>query len=77
MTANLDDPESLNPVARDRFERIWSFEALHEREGISHPPKGFIYTPYGPSSPTKILLELPASDLLGWVPRIADFAARN
>lgn len=34
---------------------------------MSHPPKGFIYTPYGPSSPNEVLLELPTSDLLGWI----------
>ncbi|WP_390910357.1 DUF1963 domain-containing protein [Pseudosulfitobacter sp. SM2401] len=67
MTAYLDDPASLSPEARDRFEQMWSFDALHERGGMSHPPKGFIYTPYGPSSPNEILLELPTSDLLGWI----------
>jgi len=67
MTAYLDDPASLSPEARDRFETMWSFEALHDRGGMSHPPKGFIYTPYGPSSPNEILLELPTSDLLGWI----------
>lgn len=67
MAAYLNDPASLSPQARDRFERMWCFEALHERGGMSHPPKGFIYTPYGPSSPNEILLELPTSDLLGWI----------
>jgi hypothetical protein len=65
--AYLKSPEKLNPDATSRFEKIWAFNAAHERGGISHPPKGFIYTPHGPSSPNEVLLELPTSDLIGWI----------
>ncbi|CTQ52945.1 hypothetical protein LP7551_01465 [Roseibium album] len=65
--AYLDDPEKLSEEAKARFEIIWAFDAIHERGGMSHPPKGHIYTPHGPSSPNEVLLELPTSDLLGWI----------
>lgn len=63
----LDDPERLPVEVRRRFEALWEFTALHERGGMSHPPKGMIYTPHGPSTPNEVLLELPTSDLIGWV----------
>lgn len=63
----LESPEKLTPEAKKRFETIWAFDAIHERGGMSHPPKGFIYTAHGPESPNEVLLELPTSDLLGWI----------
>ncbi len=65
--AYLETPEKLTAKTRVRFETIWAFDALHERGGMSHPPKGFIYTPHGSSSPNEILLELPTSSLIGWM----------
>lgn len=63
----LENPETFAEPARERFEALWAFDALHERGGMSHPPKGFIYRPHGPNSPNEVLLELPTSNLIGWI----------
>ena len=63
----LEAQKKLTAEARARFETIWAFDAVHERGGMSHPPKGFVYTPPGPLSPNEVLLELPTSDLIGWI----------
>lgn len=65
--AYIDAPEKLSPEAKSVFEARWAFDAVHERGGMSHPPHGFIYTPHGPSTPNEVLLELPTSDLIGWI----------
>ncbi|MDF0598441.1 DUF1963 domain-containing protein [Psychromarinibacter halotolerans] len=65
--AYVDTPEKLTPVAKAWFESRWAFDAVYERGGMSHPPHGFIYTPHGPSTPNEVLLELPTSDLIGWI----------
>ena len=58
----LETPDLLSPEPIARFETRWQFDALHEQGGMSHPPRGFIYTPFGPASPNEVLLELPTSE---------------
>jgi len=41
----------LSQAATARCETRWQFDALHEQGGMSHPPRGFIYTLFGPASP--------------------------
>ena len=65
--AYIDNPEKLSPDAKAGFETRWAFDAVHEKGGMSHPPHGFMYTPHGPSTPNEVLLELPTSDLIGWI----------
>ncbi len=64
--AYTEGGSTLSPEAVERFERDWSVLASHEAGGMSHPPKGHIYTPYGSQSPNEVLLELHSSDLVGW-----------
>ncbi len=63
----LEAPEQLPHEVRARIEKIIAYEASYECGGMSHPPKGFIYTSHGPASPNEVLLELPTSDLIGWI----------
>lgn len=63
----IETPDRLSPAAVARFETRWQFDALHEQGGMSHPPAGFLYTPFGPASPNEVLLELPTSELIGWM----------
>ena len=65
--AYIEAPSKVSPEAKARFKKLWAFDAVHETGGMSHPPHGFIYTPHGPSSPNEVLLELPTSDLIGWI----------
>lgn len=65
--AYIEAPSKLTPEAKARFEKLWAFDAVHEAGGMSHPPHGFIYTPHGTSTPNEVLLELPTSDLIGWI----------
>ena len=50
-----------------RLEEIWSVEAQYGMGVMGHAPLGFVYTPYGPGTPNEVLLELPTSDLMGWI----------
>ncbi|MEL7166207.1 MAG: DUF1963 domain-containing protein [Pseudomonadota bacterium] len=63
----VQDRDALPPLHRDRTER--KCEAMAEKEfgGMSHAPHGFIYTPHGSGSPNEVLLELPSSNLTGWM----------
>lgn len=61
------DPSSLPKNQRARFEAIWAFEAEHEVGKISHLPVGYVYTTSGEGTAREILLELPSSDLVGWM----------
>ena len=65
--AYVQNPEVLSAEVKARCEQLWAYDAIHERAAMSHPPHGFIYTPYGPTSPNEVLLELPSSDLIGWI----------
>lgn len=63
----LEAPQKLSTEALSLFEEVWQAAASQEFGGMSHPPKGFIYTPYGSNSPNEILLEIPTSYLIGWI----------
>lgn len=63
----VQEPDILPVHHRDRIEQICEFRAAHGSGGMSHAPRGFIYTPHGPESANEVLLELPSSNLTGWV----------
>lgn len=63
----VQGPDSLPAHHRDRIEQICEFRAAHGSGGMSHAPRGFIYTPHGRDSSNEVLLELPSSGLIGWV----------
>ena len=63
----VQEPDRLPAQHRDRIEQICEFRAAHGSGGMSHAPRGFIYTPHGPESANEVLLELPSSNLTGWV----------
>lgn len=65
--AYIEAPSKLTPEAKERFEKLWEFDAAYEKGGMSNPSLGFVYTPHGPSTPNEVLLELPTSDLIGWI----------
>ena len=62
----LRDPSSLPVAQKTRLEAILAFEAAYEHGAMGHAPTGHLHTPYGPGTPTEVLLELPTSDLIGW-----------
>ncbi len=63
----VKDPGKIPAHYQDRIEQICEFHAVHESGGMSHAPRGFIYTPHGRASSNEVLLELPSSRLTGWV----------
>lgn len=63
----LHAPDEIPSPHRDRIEQICEFRAAHESGGMSHAPRGFIYTPHGQGSANEVLLELPSSNLTGWL----------
>lgn len=63
----VQEPNKIPPHHRDRIEQICEFRAAHECGGMSHSPRGFIYTPHGSGSSNEVLLELPSSNLTGWL----------
>jgi hypothetical protein len=62
----LISPEILTSEARTRFETIWAFDAAYE-QGCIAGPGDVMHRDMGPSSPNEALLELPTSDLIGWI----------
>ena len=63
----VENKESLPAPHLDRIERSCEAMATREVGGMSHAPHGFIYTPHGSGSPNEVLLELPSSNLIGWM----------
>jgi hypothetical protein len=61
------DPDSLPPELRLRMEKLWHLEKEYERGAMGHAPIGHVYTPHGSTTPNTVLLELPTSDMLGWI----------
>jgi Domain of unknown function (DUF1963) len=61
------NPETVPAELRRRMETIWQFDALHERGAMGHAPLGHVYTPHGPATKNEVLLELPTSNMVGWI----------
>ncbi|TIV99978.1 MAG: DUF1963 domain-containing protein [Mesorhizobium sp.] len=67
VCAYTQAPETLPPALRARMETIWRFEAPYEAGAMGHAPIGHVYTPHGPGTSNVVLLELPTSDMAGWI----------
>ena len=67
VVAYTRDPTALHSPARTRFEDEWRAESRGCFAGMGHAPVGHIYTPHGPGTPNEVLLELPTSNLVGWI----------
>lgn len=67
VNAYVRAPADLPSPQKKRFERLWSFEAEHETGAMGHASRGVTHHPYGPDTPNEMLLELPSSELVGWV----------
>lgn len=67
LYAYTRNPETLPAELRRRMETIWQFEAPHERGAMGHAPLGHVYTPHGPATENAVLLELPTSNMMGWI----------
>ena len=74
--AYSSDPDSLPKKVRERFETEFEFQAAYEFGAMSHVPDRDFGLAYDPSSgdhiplldePNEVLLELPTSDLVGWM----------
>jgi len=66
VNAYTKDPTSLHPALRDLMERIWLHEGTGHHGAMGHAPAGHI-TPHGPDTATEVLLELPTSNMQGWI----------
>jgi hypothetical protein len=60
-----DDVESLTPAARAHYEQIWRETASHDMAGMGHVP--FRYVHEFDEADEVTLLELPSSNLMGWM----------
>ncbi|WP_377864989.1 DUF1963 domain-containing protein [Aminobacter aganoensis] len=58
-------PDALPPAMRGYFEAIWKDEAVHEMAGMGHIP--FLYVRQFDLDKDVTLLELPTSNLMGWM----------
>ncbi|AWC22706.1 hypothetical protein CO731_02172 [Aminobacter sp. MSH1] len=58
-------PEALPPAMRSYFEAIWKDQAAHEMAGMGHVP--FEYVHQFDLDKDVTLLELPTSNLMGWM----------
>ena len=58
-------PEALPPAMRSYFEAIWKDQAAHEMAGMGHVP--FEYVHRFDLDKDVTLLELPTSNLMGWM----------
>ena len=67
VIAYTRDPSSLHPALRARMECVWRAQTSRHFAAMGHAPVGHIYTPHGPATPNEVLLELPTSNLTGWI----------
>lgn len=74
--AYVNGPDSLPGKLRERFEKEFKFLAAYEFGAMSHVPSRDVGTAYDAGSgdhiplldePNEVLLELPTSDLVGWM----------
>lgn len=67
INAYTKDPNVLHPAMRERMEQMWGQDAKGFHGAMGHAPRGHIYTPHGPDTDTEVLLELPTSQMQGWI----------
>ena len=67
LVAYTKDPTKLPAPLRTRLEAHWRDLSSWGLGLMGHAPMGHIYTEHGPDSPNEVLLELPTSELMGWI----------
>lgn len=67
LVAYTKYPGKLPDAQRARLEAHWQAMSPWGLGLMGHAPMGHIYTEHGPDSPNEVLLELPTSNLTGWI----------